>query len=66
MGINQLILDPKIYIHINYLIFQTLGSENMNPFEVMKSKQWKKAPTSLMFIELFKYISGVNKVKSQS
>ncbi|XP_023325404.1 uncharacterized protein LOC111699075 [Eurytemora carolleeae] len=37
------------------------GSENMNPFEVMKSKQWKKAPTSLMFIELFKYISGVNK-----
>jgi len=37
------------------------GLENMNPLTVMSSKRWKRHHTSQMFMELFKYISGVNK-----
>jgi len=37
------------------------GLENVNPFVLMSSKRWKKQPSSIMFMELFKYISGVNK-----
>jgi len=33
----------------------------MNPLTVMSSKRWKRHHTSQMFMELFKYISGVNK-----
>merc|ERR1712244_128868 len=34
---------------------------DMSPFSVMSSKRWKRHHTSRMFMELFKYISGVNK-----
>eukprot|EP00088_Acartia_fossae_P002214 TRINITY_DN10879_c0_g1_i1.p1 TRINITY_DN10879_c0_g1~~TRINITY_DN10879_c0_g1_i1.p1 ORF type:complete len:361 (+),score=116.59 TRINITY_DN10879_c0_g1_i1:36-1118(+) len=37
------------------------GLKNMNPFIMMSSKRWKKTPQSVMFMQLFKYISGVNK-----
>jgi len=37
------------------------GLENVNPYVLMSSKRWKKQPSSIMFMELFKYISGVNK-----
>merc|ERR1712029_915249 len=36
------------------------GLEDMSPFSVMSSKRWKRHHTSRMFMELFKYISGVN------
>jgi len=36
------------------------GLEDMSPFSVMSSKRWKRHHTSHMFMELFKYISGVN------
>ena len=36
----------------------------MNPWKVMSSKRWKHHHTSKMFMELFKYISGVNKVNN--
>ena len=37
----------------------------MNPLTVMSSKRWKRHHTSQMFMELFKYISGVNKVRTR-
>lgn len=37
------------------------GLKNVNPMLLMGSKRWRKTPTSVMFGELFKYISGVNK-----
>jgi len=37
------------------------GLKNVNPFTIMSSKRWRKSPSSMMFKELFKYISGVNK-----
>jgi len=37
------------------------GLDNLNPFVVMSSNRWRKSPQSLMFMQLFKYISGVNK-----
>jgi len=37
------------------------GLKNVNPMMLMGSKRWRKSPTSIMFKELFKYISGVNK-----
>ena len=40
------------------------GLEKMNPWKVMSSKRWKHHHTSKMFMELFKYISGVNKVNN--
>lgn len=36
------------------------GLENVDPLVLMSSNRWQKTPTSLMFKELFKYISGVN------
>jgi len=38
------------------------GLEKENPFMIMTSKRWKKSPSSIMFMELFKYIAGVNQV----
>ena len=35
----------------------------MNPFEVMKSKRYKKRLESKMFMNMFRYIQGVNKVE---
>jgi hypothetical protein len=32
---------------------------------IMTSKRWKKSPSSIMFMELFKYIAGVNQVRVQ-
>jgi len=37
------------------------GLKNIDPFTLMGSKRWKKQASSIMFKELFKYISGVNK-----
>jgi len=37
------------------------GLEKMNPWKLMSSRRWKHHHTSKMFMELFKYISGVNK-----
>jgi len=37
------------------------GLEKVNPLTVMSSKRYRKTPSSIMFMELFKYISGVNK-----
>jgi len=37
------------------------GLKNIDPFTLMGSKRWKKTASSIMFKELFKYISGVNK-----
>jgi len=37
------------------------GLEDMNPFEVMKSKRYKKRLESKMFMNMFRYIQGVNK-----
>jgi len=37
------------------------GLKNVNPFTIMSSKRWRKSPNSIMFKQLFKYISGVNK-----
>lgn len=37
------------------------GLEKMNPMQMMSSKRYKKRPSSYMFKELYKYISGVNK-----
>ena len=34
----------------------------MNPFEIMGSKRYKKRHESQMFMELFRYIAGVNQV----
>ena len=39
-----------------------VGLEKMNPFAIMMSNRWWKLPASIMFKELFKYISGVNQV----
>ena len=39
------------------------GLEDMNPFEVMKSKRYKKRLESKMFMNMFRYIQGVNKVE---
>lgn len=36
------------------------GLEKMNPFEVMMSRRYQKTPRSQQFMELFRYISGVN------
>merc|ERR1712168_1770132 len=36
------------------------GLERMNPFEVMMSRRYQKTPQSQQFMELFRYISGVN------
>ena len=38
------------------------GLERMNPYEVMMSKRYQKTPRSQQFMELFRYIQGVNKV----
>jgi len=37
------------------------GLRNVSPLMMMSSKRWRKHPSSIMFKELFKYISGVNK-----
>jgi len=37
------------------------GLEDVNPLVLMSSKRYRKSPSSIMFMELFKYISGVNK-----
>jgi len=37
------------------------GLEQMNPFDVMTSRRYQKTPKSQMFMELFRYIQGVNK-----
>jgi len=37
------------------------GLEKMNPFDVMTSRRYQKTPKSQMFMELFRYIQGVNK-----
>merc|ERR1740128_191432 len=37
------------------------GLEKMDPMELMRSRRYKKRPSSYMFKELYKYISGVNK-----
>jgi len=36
------------------------GLEDVNPLVLMSSKRYRKSPSSIMFMELFKYISGVN------
>jgi len=36
------------------------GLERMNPFEVMMSRRYQKTPRTQQFMELFRYISGVN------
>jgi len=36
------------------------GLDDMNPFEIMGSKRYKKRHESQMFMELFRYIAGVN------
>merc|ERR1711915_533306 len=36
------------------------GLERMNPFEVMMSRRFSKTPKSQQFMELFRYIQGVN------
>ena len=38
------------------------GLDNMNPFEIMGTKRYKKRHQSQMFMELFRYIAGVNQV----
>ena len=38
------------------------GLERMNPFEVMMSRRYQKTPRTQQFMELFRYISGVNQV----
>ena len=40
------------------------GLDDMNPFELMGSKRYKKSYQSRMFMELFRYISGVNQVET--
>ena len=40
------------------------GLDDMNPFEIMGSKRYKKRHESQMFMELFRYIAGVNQVDS--
>merc|ERR1719180_452227 len=42
------------------------GLERMNPFEVMMSRRYQKTPQSQQFMELFRYISGVNQKTPQS
>merc|ERR1719327_1726421 len=37
------------------------GLEKMSPWTLMATKRWRNHHTSHMFMELFKYISGVNK-----
>jgi len=37
------------------------GLKNVNPLTLMNSKRYKKTPEHIMFMSLFKYISGVNK-----
>ena len=54
--------SPDKYFLI--LLILISGLEKMNPFEIMRSKRWKKNPNGIMFKELFKYIAGVNKVSS--
>lgn len=41
------------------------GLDDLNPFVVMSSNRWRKTPQSLMFMQLFKYISGVNKEEKE-
>merc|ERR1711915_98446 len=36
------------------------GLDDMNPFEIMGSKRYQRSHQSQMFMELFRYISGVN------
>ena len=38
------------------------GLDDMNPFEIMGTKRYKKRHESQMFMELFRYIAGVNQV----
>ena len=38
------------------------GLDDMNPFVLMSSKRYQRHHQSQMFMELFRYISGVNKV----
>jgi len=41
------------------------GLERMNPFEVMMSRRYQKTPQSQQFMELFRYISGVNQKQEE-
>ena len=38
------------------------GLDDMNPFVLMSSKRYQRHHQSQMFMELFRYISGVNQV----
>jgi len=41
------------------------GLERMNPFEVMMSRRFSKTPKSQQFMELFRYIQGVNQKQEE-
>jgi len=41
------------------------GLDDMNPFEIMGSKRYQRRHESQMFMELFRYISGVNKEQEE-
>jgi len=41
------------------------GLDNMNPFEIMGTKRYKKRHESKMFMELFRYIAGVNQKQEE-
>ena len=38
------------------------GMDDMEPMEIVSSMMFKKGPMSEMFMELFRYIAGVNQV----
>ena len=39
------------------------GLDDMNPFVLMSSRRYQRRPESQMFMELFRYIAGLNKVQ---
>jgi len=41
------------------------GLDDMNPFQLMGSKRYKKRHESQMFMELFRYIAGVNQKQEE-
>jgi len=47
--------------HVDTAADPLAGLERMNPYEVMMSKRYQKTPRSQQFMELFRYIQGVNK-----
>jgi len=41
------------------------GLEKVNPWVLMQSRRFQKTPSSIMFMRLFRYISGVNQAREE-